>query len=301
MIANQKQGSEVTSYLLHSSVAGAQFCCAYYRSEWTSSHQCTSWGWGHSSRFGDEPKTHPLPIPRDFSTPFSVPKFTSPTYLHPSYLPHLISCSLHFQSLSSTERHTTRLEEGAELNARGMLHPKCKSEKRKVNSLPSLELFFYVFFSALEEEDAIVFFFHIFVSYLPSPPLLPPSYLTPRLVFLCATIATNSLSYIFMCYCCSEEDNSNKLLSPSFLCLRRKKRLWQLPTLFLMALLQKKVMTTIVAFFNGFAKKRWQQQCHHLLLWWWWCWCCEKGDGNKLPPSFFLLFFFLFGPFGLVH
>jgi len=31
--------------------------------------------------FGDEPKTHPLPLPRDFSAPFSTPKFSSPTYL----------------------------------------------------------------------------------------------------------------------------------------------------------------------------------------------------------------------------
>ncbi len=72
--------------------------------EWTSSHQCTSSGWGHSSCFGDEPKTHPLPLPRDFSAPFSAPKFSPPTYL-----PHLISHSLHLQcseellSLSSTE------------------------------------------------------------------------------------------------------------------------------------------------------------------------------------------------------
>jgi hypothetical protein len=40
----------------------------------------TSSGWGQSSRFGDEPKTHPLSLPRDFSTPFSVPKFSPPTY-----------------------------------------------------------------------------------------------------------------------------------------------------------------------------------------------------------------------------
>ncbi len=30
--------------------------------EWTSSHQCTSSGWDPSSRFGDEPTTHPLPL-----------------------------------------------------------------------------------------------------------------------------------------------------------------------------------------------------------------------------------------------
>ncbi len=30
--------------------------------EWTSSHLCASSGWGCSSCFGDEPKTHPLPL-----------------------------------------------------------------------------------------------------------------------------------------------------------------------------------------------------------------------------------------------
>ncbi len=50
---------------------------------------------------GDEPKTHPLPLPRDFLTPFSAPKiFPSyllpPHYLPPSSsLPHLISRSFH--------------------------------------------------------------------------------------------------------------------------------------------------------------------------------------------------------------
>jgi len=55
--------------------------------EWNNSHQCTSSGWGCSSRFGDEPKTHPLALPRDFSAPFSAPKFSPPTYFPPYYLP----------------------------------------------------------------------------------------------------------------------------------------------------------------------------------------------------------------------
>jgi hypothetical protein len=68
--------------------------------EWTSSHQCSS-----SSRFDNEPKTHPLPLPRDFSAPFSAPKFSFPTYFppllptYPLYLPHLIFHSFHFQSM----------------------------------------------------------------------------------------------------------------------------------------------------------------------------------------------------------
>ncbi len=141
--------------------------------------------------FWDEPKTHPLPFPRDFSAPFSAPKFTPPTYL-----PHLISHSLNFQSsvklliLSSTELHNTRLEEGGELNARGILHPKCRSERRKVNSLPSLKLFFfYVIFFCLRRrrQHCLLLSHFLFPTYLPPP---PTSYLPPPLVFLCAIVAT---------------------------------------------------------------------------------------------------------------
>jgi len=31
--------------------------------------------------YSDEPKTHPLPLPREFSAPFSAQKFSTPTYL----------------------------------------------------------------------------------------------------------------------------------------------------------------------------------------------------------------------------
>jgi len=58
------------------------------RLEWTSSHQCTSWGWGCSSCFRDESKTHP-PLPKVFGrfSLFSAPKFFPPTSLPPTYLP----------------------------------------------------------------------------------------------------------------------------------------------------------------------------------------------------------------------
>jgi hypothetical protein len=58
------------------------------RLEWTSSHQCTSWGWSCSSHLKDEPKTH-LPLPKVFGffSFFSTPKFFPPTYLFPTYLP----------------------------------------------------------------------------------------------------------------------------------------------------------------------------------------------------------------------
>jgi hypothetical protein len=61
------------------------------RLEWTNSHQCTNWGWGHSNHFEDEPKTHPLPLPRDFSSPFLYPKIF-PSYLPPPSFPvHSVS------------------------------------------------------------------------------------------------------------------------------------------------------------------------------------------------------------------
>jgi len=74
-------------------------------------------------------------LPRDFSAHFSAPKFSPPTYFlpsylpPPSYLPHLMSYSLHLQSLeelmslSSIEFRgdvDTRLEEGGELNVEGI-------------------------------------------------------------------------------------------------------------------------------------------------------------------------------------
>ncbi len=62
----------------------------WLRLEWTSSNQCTSSEWGRSSHFGDEPKTHPFPLPRDFSNPLSAPKFSPPTFLT-SFLAHSIS------------------------------------------------------------------------------------------------------------------------------------------------------------------------------------------------------------------
>jgi hypothetical protein len=60
--------------------------------EWTSSHQCTSSGWGCSSRFGDEPKHILFHCPGIFQPPSLPQNF-------PSYLLHLISRSLHHQSL----------------------------------------------------------------------------------------------------------------------------------------------------------------------------------------------------------
>jgi len=44
--------------------------------------------------FWDEPKTHPLALPKDFLAPFSAPKFSPPTYSPTSYLlPSLLPTS----------------------------------------------------------------------------------------------------------------------------------------------------------------------------------------------------------------
>jgi hypothetical protein len=57
--------------------------------EWTSSHQRTSWGWGHSSHLGMNQR-HILPYPKSLVLSVSsLPQRFSllPTYLPPSYLP----------------------------------------------------------------------------------------------------------------------------------------------------------------------------------------------------------------------
>jgi hypothetical protein len=63
---------------------------------------------------------------------------------------------------------SSTLKERGEEKARGVLHLKCKSERKKVSYFPSLHLFFslwFFFFLMLEKkEDAIIFFFHFFVS-----------------------------------------------------------------------------------------------------------------------------------------
>ncbi len=103
------------------------------RLEWTSSQQCTNWGWGYWSRFGDEPKTHfPLPKLFGFFTLFFTPKVLPRTYLPPpiyippptsdlpppSYLPHLILCSLHRHSsvVVGVGAMTMRLKRAHELH-----------------------------------------------------------------------------------------------------------------------------------------------------------------------------------------
>jgi len=69
--------------------------------EWTSSHQCTVWGWARWSCFADEQKSHP-PCPHCFFFfhLFSAPKFSRllPTTYHP------LPPSLHRQSSRAVKR-----------------------------------------------------------------------------------------------------------------------------------------------------------------------------------------------------
>ncbi len=108
-----------------------------------------------------------------FFCPFLCPKIF-PSYIPPpSYLPHLISRSLHFQSsgelpsLSSTELRgdvDTRLEEGGELNAKGMWRGESKrsasSQMQKQKKKGKLPPFFAYFFFSTS------FFFVLFFSYV---------------------------------------------------------------------------------------------------------------------------------------
>jgi hypothetical protein len=85
-------GYSIKSIMLHSIMLKTSFLkSVLFRLEWTSNHQCTSLGWGRSSHFGDEPKTHPLPFPW-FSQPSSLPQTfpflpNPPSYFPPTYLP----------------------------------------------------------------------------------------------------------------------------------------------------------------------------------------------------------------------
>jgi hypothetical protein len=111
-----------------------------------------------------------FPCPRIFQPPslpqnFPLLPIFPLSYLPlPSYLPHFISHSLHLQSsrellsLSSTKlrgdidtRHekggeSSTLKECGEEKTRGMLHPKCRSKRRKVSFLPSLHVFSSLWF-----------------------------------------------------------------------------------------------------------------------------------------------------------
>jgi len=108
----------------------------------------TNSGWGHSSRFGGEPKTHPFSLPRDFSTPFSVPKFSLlPTSALLPLSPHFpLAPSPKLKRAPKLQQHralrkcetkglrkveTSTLKEHEEEKARGVLHPKCKVRKER--------------------------------------------------------------------------------------------------------------------------------------------------------------------------
>jgi len=86
--------------------------------------------WGRSSSFGDEPKTHPLPLHKDFRAPFFAPKFSPPTYQPPPLLPpsvlHLIFCSLHLKSLGKLlSLNSTELQGDVRHKAWGRWRAQC--------------------------------------------------------------------------------------------------------------------------------------------------------------------------------
>ncbi len=150
--------------------------------EWTNSHRCTNLGWGRSSRFWDEPKTHPLPA-HGFFSPLFCPKIF-PSYLLPPLLPtsftsfptHSISkaweSSWTWVAQSFEEMWDTRLEAGGELNVEGMWKGESKRSassqmqkwKKKGKFFPFFTFFFFsmvffslcvcLFFLAWEQENA---------------------------------------------------------------------------------------------------------------------------------------------------
>ncbi len=115
-----------------------------------------------------------FPCQRDFSAPFSAPKFSPPTYfLPPSFLPpsphfplipslelkraleleqHKASKKRETQGLKKVESST--LKECGEEKARGAFHPKCRSKRKKGKFSP-----FFPFFFLLYDFFFFVFFF----------------------------------------------------------------------------------------------------------------------------------------------
>jgi hypothetical protein len=73
--------------------------------EWTNSHQCINLGWGCSNHFGDEPKTHPLPLPEVFLALFFAPNFSPLTFL--LLTSPLLPISPHIGLIPSSESRKT--------------------------------------------------------------------------------------------------------------------------------------------------------------------------------------------------
>ncbi len=162
------------------------------------------------------------------------------------------------QGLRKVESST--LKEREEEKARGALHPKCKSERRKASSPPLLYVFFSFFLLEKKKTPSSSSFKFLFPTYCPPAPTYP--------------------SCLFLCYCCSEEGDRSKLSSPSSLCLKRRKRWQQLVTIAFFSIgvaWKKQWQLVIVAFFFVFEKKKMMALRHHLLLW---SCCCRREEGN---------------------
>ncbi len=104
------------------------------------------------------------------------------------------------------------------------------------------------FFFAWEEEDATIFFFHVFVLYLP-PSLLPSSYLFPPLVFLCAIVVMKKVTSVW-----EVKGDGSLLPLPSSLVVLQRRKQWQL---------------VAITFLCGrCCKEEGDDSCHRLLLGW---------------------------------
>jgi hypothetical protein len=112
---------------------------------------------------------------------------------------------------------SSMLQEREEENEIGALHPKNRSEKRKVISLLSLHFFrVCVFFlSCLRRRRCHCFLLSCFC-FLPTS---PPSYLPPALIFFFALLLQR------------KRPRQQAIIAFS-LCLKRRKRRWQLDLLF---------------------------------------------------------------------
>ncbi len=142
----------------------------------TSSHQCTSSGWGRSSCFGDELKHiylghfyFPLPLPRVFSALFSAPKFSPPIYLptssspKPKFIFSPTGLASFFSSPSSKLRGELRNVE-TQGSLKLPLSGKCLS--LKVSSLPSPPFLFFQYFFPFEENSDNCYCLFLFLTLL---------------------------------------------------------------------------------------------------------------------------------------
>jgi len=197
------------------------------RLEWTSNHQCTSWGWSRWSHFGDEPKPHP-PCPNIYI--FFPPLFCPKTFL--SYLPTspLSPPPSYLQSLSlELERECRNGSDNTKVGARAPKlerehQSRSRSESTKARASTSklqcklfylLSTLFFVGVPWRRRWLAVVAFFSLFCykkkkkkATLPSPSSSSSSssYITEG-VDTCRPL-------LFVLFCCSKKKKKATAASP---------------------------------------------------------------------------------------